>query len=110
MTGVTGGYGLDVRTIVTQGAAAPAEAEAILAAEGLQPERWSASPGTPFANHSHPHAKVLFCVAGTITFAVGDEHWRMTPGDRLDLPGGTEHTALAGPDGVTCVEAYRPGR
>ena len=92
---------------VTESAIAPEQAEPVLLAAGLRPERWSAAPGTPFANHVHAHDKVLFCVAGTITFAVGGEHWRMAPGDRLDLPAGTEHTALAGPDGVTCVEAYR---
>jgi hypothetical protein len=27
-------------------------------------------------------------------------------GDRLELPAGTEHDALVGPDGVTCLEAH----
>jgi quercetin dioxygenase-like cupin family protein len=93
--------------VVTQDAVVPGEAEAALLASGLRPERWSVGPGTPFATHVHPQHKVLFCVAGAITFTVGDEHWQMAPGDRLDLPAGTEHAALAGPAGVTCVEAYR---
>jgi quercetin dioxygenase-like cupin family protein len=92
---------------VTASAIAPEQAESALLGEGLRPERWSAAAGTPFPNHRHAHHKVLFCVAGSITFAVGDEHWRMAPGDRLDVPAATDHTALAGPDGVTCVEAYQ---
>jgi hypothetical protein len=29
-------------------------------------------------------------------------------GDRLDLPAGTAHDAVVGPDGVTCLEAHVP--
>ena len=29
-------------------------------------------------------------------------------GDRLDLPAGTTHDAVVGPDGVTCLEAHAP--
>ncbi len=93
---------------VTVSAVEPGAADAVLRALGLRPSRWSADPGTPFASHTHPHHKVLFCEDGEITFMVGSESWVMHPGDRLDLPAGTVHTALAGPSGVTCVEAFQP--
>ena len=32
---------------------------------------------------------------------------RLSPGDRLDLPPGTLHSALVGQAGVACVEAAR---
>ena len=32
----------------------------------------------------------------------------LAPGDRLDLPAGTSHDAVVGPDGVTCLEAHLP--
>jgi hypothetical protein len=30
----------------------------------------------------------------------------LVAGDRFELPAGTEHEALVGPDGVTCLEAH----
>ena len=32
----------------------------------------------------------------------------LATGDRLELPAGTVHDAVVGPDGVTCLEAHRP--
>lgn len=32
----------------------------------------------------------------------------LRPGDRLDVPPGTEHAATVGPEGVECVEASMP--
>jgi hypothetical protein len=56
-------------------------------------------------------AKVLFCASGSITFTLvpTGERLLLGPGDRLELPGGWEHTARAGPNGVRCVEAFRGG-
>jgi quercetin dioxygenase-like cupin family protein len=93
---------------VTASAVEPRKAEATLRALGLLPSRWSAGPETWFSAHTHPQDKVLFCEDGELTFTVGPESWVMRPGDRLDLPAGTVHTALAGPAGVTCVEAFQP--
>ncbi len=85
----------------------PAEraARAALAAEGLDPTQWSNAPGHQYGSHRHPYRKVLYCVAGAITFHTGDGDVRLEAGDRLDLPAGTEHAATVGPDGVTCLEA-----
>jgi hypothetical protein len=52
-------------------------------------------------------------VAGSIRFGLpgrGDAV-NLGVGDRLDLPAGTDHEAVVGPDGVTCLEAHlRAGR
>ena len=32
----------------------------------------------------------------------------LAAGDRLELPAGTSHDAVVGPDGVTCLEAHLP--
>jgi quercetin dioxygenase-like cupin family protein len=77
------------------------------AAEGLDPTVWSNGPGARYPVHSHPYHKVLFCVAGGITFHLGGEDVVLRPGDRLDLPPGTDHGATVGPAGVTCWEAAR---
>lgn len=79
------------------------------AAEGLSPVRWSNAPGDVYAPHSHPYHKVLFCLAGSITFRLTDsgERLELHPGDRLDIEPGAVHEAIVGPHGVTCIEAPR---
>ena len=75
---------------------------AALAAAGLTPNRWSAPPGCEFARHAHPLSKRLFVLRGEIAF--NDDVVRA--GEGIRIPAGTEHEALAGPDGVECVEAF----
>ncbi len=79
------------------------------ASEGLSPTRWSAPAGDAFAPHRHARDKVLFCVSGSIVFTIEASGARiaMAPGDRLDLPAGVAHSAVAGERGVTCIEAMR---
>ena len=76
-------------------------------AEGLSPYAWSNGPGDRYGVHTHTYDKVLYCARGSITFQVEGEDVTMKPGDRLDLPAGTAHGALVGPEGCTCLEAYR---
>jgi len=87
-----------------------ADLAARLAAEGLRPGSWANGPGDVYAAHVHGFDKVLVCAAGSIVFGLPGREERATlgPGDRLDLPAGTEHDAVVGPDGVTCLEAHLP--
>ncbi len=73
----------------------------------LTPSWWSNGPGDTYTPHSHAYHKVLFCAQGTIAFTVqpGGDRIDLMPGDRLDLPPGVVHSAIVGPDGVTCAEA-----
>ena len=82
-------------------------AAAAFAAEGLEPTVWSNGPGAEYAAHQHPQHKVLYCIDGSIVFHTEAGHIALDPGDRLDLPPNTSHTATVGPRGVTCWEAYR---
>ena len=77
--------------------------------EGLSPSEWSNGPGDRYAVHSHPYHKVLFCVRGSIRFQAGEppEDCDLRPGDRLDIPPGTPHSAVVGTEGVSCLEAPR---
>ncbi len=80
--------------------------ERLLAAAGLSRNWWSNAPHDRYSPHSHPYHKVLYCARGGITFVVPDAgDFRLRPGDRLEIPPGTTHAAVVGPDGVTCVEA-----
>jgi quercetin dioxygenase-like cupin family protein len=65
---------------------------------------WSNGPGDVYGEHSHSYEKVLYCVAGSITFTLPDRKLRLGAGDRMVLPSGTVHGAVVGPDGCTCIE------
>ena len=77
------------------------------ATEGLTPSVWSNGPGAEYAAHEHARHKVLYCIEGSIVFQIDDKEVPLGPGDRLDLPAGTTHTATVGPEGITCWEAFR---
>lgn len=89
-------------------------AETALAArlrgEGLAPGSWGNGPGDVYGAHAHAYDKVLVCDAGSIVFGLPGrgERVELGVGDRLDLPAGTEHDAVVGPEGVTCLEAHLP--
>jgi quercetin dioxygenase-like cupin family protein len=78
--------------------------------EGLSPERWTANDGHRFDVHEHDYHKVIYCVDGSIWFTFPDDPdtvIELEPGDRLDLPAGIRHGAMAGMDGVVCLEARK---
>lgn len=80
-----------------------------LHAEGLDPRPWGNGPGEAYGAHAHGFDKVLVCAAGSIVFGLPGrgERVALEVGDRLDLPAGTEHDAVVGRAGVTCLEAHR---
>ena len=83
--------------------------EAIFREERLSPGWWSNGPGDRYTAHVHTYHKVLHCALGSIRFTLEStgETFDPAPGDRLDLPPGTSHSAVVGTEGVTCVEAAR---
>lgn len=86
-----------------------AQPSAALWREGGAVERWSSGPRASYGLHDHPYGKLLVVLSGSITFSMGEQPRVVTlrPGDRLDLPFRTAHAAVAGPDGVVCLEARR---
>ncbi len=86
-----------------------ADLEAKFREEFLSPSWWSNGPGDIYAPHSHSYHKVLYCLRGSITFRIepNGPAYELAPGDRLDLPPGTSHSATVGPRGVTCAESAR---
>ena len=81
-----------------------------LRAEGWHASPWSNGPGDTYGAHEHAYDKVLVVSAGSIRFGLpaSGTSVELEVGDRLDLPAGTSHDALVGPDGVTCLEAHAP--
>ena len=88
----------------------PAAVERRLRAEGVDPYAWSNGPGDRYASHAHDYTKLLMCAAGSITFLVGEagRPIELRPGEWFVLPAGTEHAAVVGPSGCTCLEGHRP--
>lgn len=86
-----------------------AQAQAVFAKDHLTPQRWENGPHAVYAVHEHPDAKVLLVQQGSIEFLLPgeDRKVRLGPGDRLDLPPHTPHSAVVGADGVVCWEAHR---
>lgn len=84
--------------------------EARLRAEGLAPSGWSNGPGDVYGVHRHAYDKVIVCARGSIRFGLPatGRSVDLAAGDRLELPSGTDHDALVGPAGVTCLEAHLP--
>jgi cupin superfamily acireductone dioxygenase involved in methionine salvage len=81
------------------------EIKQAFADEGLSPHSWSNSACYFYQEHSHDYDKVLYCVQGGVTFHLKDGDVVLHPGERIDIPAGTAHSATVGPDGVECMEA-----
>jgi mannose-6-phosphate isomerase-like protein (cupin superfamily) len=83
--------------------------ESIFRDDGLRPSWWSNGPSDRYGAHSHPYHKVLYCARGSIRFDLpaSGESFELGAGDRLDIPPGTQHSALVGREGVTCIEGAR---
>ncbi len=84
------------------------ELRRLLAQDDLHPYRWSNGAYDDYGAHTHPYDKVIYVVSGSITFALPDfgKQLELKAGDRLDLPRGTVHSAVVGPQGVVCLEAH----
>lgn len=76
--------------------------------EGLTYYAWGNAPLDTYSAHTHPYNKVLYVSQGSITFYLPQTGQSVTlqPGDRLDLPAGTLHSATVGAQGVECYEAH----
>ena len=79
--------------------------DAALREAGLSPSPWSAGPGAVFSAHAHDATKRIYVVSGSIDF----DGLPLAAGQGLMIPAGTRHSALVGPGGVSCVEAFEGG-
>ncbi|HKB29134.1 MAG TPA: hypothetical protein VKC59_08930, partial [Candidatus Limnocylindrales bacterium] len=71
---------------------------------------WSNGPAERYAAHEHGYDKVIVVERGSIVFGLPADRRSISldAGDRLELPAGTQHDAIVGPSGVTCLEAHLP--
>jgi quercetin dioxygenase-like cupin family protein len=93
---------MKLERIEWKGDASPEE-EALrkqLEEEGYSIFCWQDRPGADYQPHSHEHDESLWMIEGQMTFGAAGRQWPLAPGDRLMLPKGTVHTAVAGPRGA----------
>ena len=60
--------------------------------------------------HSHPHEQAGMVLEGEVTFTIGDETRTLKPGDVNVIPGGVEHSVVAGNMPCKLIEAFSPVR
>jgi quercetin dioxygenase-like cupin family protein len=75
--------------------AKPTEAElrAMLKSEGLESDLYSDKPGTKYGRHKHDFDDFVVIVSGKMLLATDDFEWTLKPGDRINLPARTPHSA-----------------
>ncbi|MGI6204687.1 MAG: cupin domain-containing protein [Anaerovoracaceae bacterium] len=68
-------------------------------------------PGFPPFRHKHPHEQILTIFSGTAEVDVGDETFRMGPGDMVYVPSNTEHDfRVIGDEPVINFDVFAPVR
>lgn len=68
------------------------------------------APGSVVALHSHPHEQLGLILSGSLTLVVAGEPHQLGPMDAVALPGGVEHSAVAGPEGAVMLDVFQPVR
>jgi mannose-6-phosphate isomerase-like protein (cupin superfamily) len=69
--------------------------------DGWDPRLFTDPSGTVYPPHRHAETKLLAFIRGSMEVRVGDQIYRCLAGDKLVIPGGTKHAAVAGPEGCT---------
>jgi len=55
--------------------------------------RWCDAAGTRYGEHTHPHREIRWVLSGTLQITEGGETLTLRPGDRLESPPETLHSA-----------------
>lgn len=48
--------------------------------------------GAQLQPHSHPHEQIGYLITGEIVMTIGQQEYRLLPGDSWAIPGGAEHS------------------
>jgi quercetin dioxygenase-like cupin family protein len=78
-----------------------------LEAEGFEVTTWRDPADRHYDAHSHCDDECLQVVRGRIVLNIGGRDIPLGPGDCLELPRGTVHSAQAGPDGAVYLIGRR---
>ncbi len=83
--------------------------EELLLEDGFDPFAWVDEPGKKYDSHTHEHDESIWIVRGSMEFDVGSQRYQLGPGDRLILPRGHKHAAVAGPEGCEYLIGQKRG-
>lgn len=78
-----------------------------LESQGFEVTTWRDPADRTYGAHSHPDDERLCVVRGRIVLRVDGRDFDLGPGDLLELPRGTVHSAQAGPEGALYLIARR---
>ena len=67
-------------------------------------------PNGRVPEHQHENEQIGMCLAGSVTFRIGDEKREMNAGGTWKILGNVPHEATAGPHGAVVVEVFSPIR
>ena len=67
-------------------------------------------PHAVVESHSHPHEQLGMLLEGELKFTVGDEQQLLVPGDTWRIPGGVEHSVVAGDTPARALDVFSPIR
>jgi quercetin dioxygenase-like cupin family protein len=84
------------------------ELRELLQKEGLDSEVYSDPPRMKYGRHKHPFDDFVVIVSGRMRIATDTHEWILKPGDRLDIPANTPHTAeMLGKEEVRWLSAAK---
>jgi quercetin dioxygenase-like cupin family protein len=84
------------------------ELQDVLRAEGLDFDLYSDRPGTKYGRHKHPFEDFIVIVSGKMKLITDVNTWTLKPGDRIDLPPNTVHSAeVLGKEDVQYLSAAK---
>lgn len=69
------------------------ELKQMLKTQGREYELYSDPPRMKYGRHKHPFDDFVLIVSGKMKIATDSHEWVMNPGDLLDIPANTPHTA-----------------
>lgn len=80
-----------------------------LTEDSYQAVKWTSEPATGYPPHIHIYPELVWVVSGSLTVILPLENrlLELAPGDRIEIPRGTTHGTMAGPDGATYLLATR---
>ncbi|MFQ5399095.1 MAG: cupin domain-containing protein [Anaerolineae bacterium] len=67
-------------------------------------------PSVGVPTHSHPHEQCGTVVFGELSMTIAGETRRLRPGDTYIIPGGIEHSAVAGDQPTRAIDIFSPVR
>ena len=67
-------------------------------------------PDAVLPAHSHPHEQSGTVISGTMALTIAGETRWLEQGDAYIIPGGVEHSALAGSGPVRVIDIFSPVR